>query len=377
MRNVLLLLLLMSGIAQAEYFLDMSQKGELISRGQMTGRDGALYDVWIVPGYEGPGRMAKQGWIAAGRDLKDYADPEMYRDMAHTGRDSLRFARRDAIGKFAFRGSATAWSEAFATAQQRTSKRVFGWWFAYPWATIEATGESVVRMGLGVPGGILIGGLGSTVVPVAEFLWPAGKSLYHASVPGAVLPLASAGWNTVIAPPLSVLGQQPDAERADGFWMKRIDPSRTDAHLQAGIRDVEAWAEVVRSTPALKLNAQERARLQQQHADRVREAMAALDEQRRQEDQQYLAARIAMLKEALVTTGGKPDQESLRALVQKYGKEPFLRTLQSAMGTEEAALLLDSLLDDPVLPAKAPEPELRRDGQKTDPLRRSLELMKD
>ena len=54
------------------------------------------------------------------------------------------------------------------------------------------------------------------------FVSPAGKSVGYAAIRGTALPGVAASWNTVIAPPLGLTGQQPAAERAAGFWGKRL-----------------------------------------------------------------------------------------------------------------------------------------------------------
>ena len=87
---------------RGEYFLDSSQKKELLMQGRITGRDGAQYDVWIVPGYDASGRFVREGWKSAGKELKRYEDPQHYRDMLKVTRDVLRYARKDVISEFEF-----------------------------------------------------------------------------------------------------------------------------------------------------------------------------------------------------------------------------------------------------------------------------------
>lgn len=372
------LLLCVSPLAQADYFLHGAQMADLIGEGRMTGEDGARYDVWLVPGYAGPGRNVVEGWSDAGSDLAAYGHAQTYRGIAGTSGDILRFAGKDTIGQFAFKGSATAWSEGLQTAKARVDRRVFGWWFAYPWAVIEATGESVLRVGLGVPGGIVIGGVGATVVPVAQLGWPLVKGTYHGVGEGTVFPVVAASWNTVIAPPMAVLGQQPTPERADGFWLKRLDPVQTDSEFAATRSDLQKWRESLLSAPAVKaLEAESRDNEQRYQQERER-LLAELDKRRDEARKQIEARRRAALHEQITETAASSgiDRDKLLQQLQRYGRRPALAALQGGgMGREEAEAALTALAGN-AGDGVAPEaPSRRADNEKTDPLKRSLERL--
>jgi len=367
------LLLAATPVLAESYFLHGAQAADLISRGQMTGEDGARYDVWVVPGYVGPGQGVMDGWSKAGHDLGEYADLKLYRDAYDTAGDALRFGSKDAIGKFAFKGSYTAWGSALSRAQERVDRRVFGWWFAYSWATIEATGESALRLALGVPGGLLIGGAGSTLVPVAQLAWPAVKSVSHSVGEGTALPLVAASWNTVIAPPMVVLGQQPTPQRADGFWLKRIDPAKTDAELAEVKTALQDWRQALTSSPENQVFEQQAKALGAAYAEKRKqlEAEHALEQQQLR-DQQHQS----LLQTAQVLMPGL-DKAKLSAVVQRYGREPALAALSGGgVSRQNAEALLDSLVGPGVSAAINPPPERRADNDKTDPLKRSAELMR-
>lgn len=354
------------------YFLSGEQAADLVSRGQMTGADGARYDVWVVPGYVGPGQNVADGWGKAGEDLAEYADPRLYRDAYTTAGDALRFGGKKAIGKFAFKGSYNAWSSALSRAQGRVERRVFGWWFAYPWALIEATGESTLRLAVGVPGGIAIGGVGSTLVPVAELGWPAVKSLGHGLGEGTVVPLAAASWNTVIAPPMVVLGQQPTPERADGFWLKRIDPAKSDAELARASAELLEWRQGLMAAPENRAFEEQYRALNKNYEDQIQQLEAA-----REAERQALRERQ---RESLLRAAQNPapglDKARLMAVLQRYGREQALAVLAGGgVGRKSAEALLDSLVGPQAGEGIKPPPELRDDNDKTDPLKRSAELM--
>lgn len=379
LRSAPLLVMLLSAAAHADYFLHGDQKADLITHGEMNGEDGGRYNVWIVPGYAGPAQGAKEGWSDAGRAVGEYGNKSLYKDAVKTGKSALRFAGKDSIGKFAFKGSYNAWGESLATASARTEKRVFGWWFAYPWAAIEASGESAVRMALGVPGGIIIGGVGSTVVPVAELLWPATKGIYHSTIPGTVMPLAAGGWNTIIAPPMALLGQQPNAARADGFWLKRIDPAKTDVELVAAKNALNEWRTTLLSTPEARALTAEQTALRESYARRRDEVLKQLHEQyeadqaKAQEQWQQTIQQQAALHEPELDAS--IDRQKLDALVQRYGRSTMIDALTGpGLDRTEAEVMLTRLIGSETGPKVIAQPEHRSDDDKTDPLRRSLQL---
>lgn len=354
--------------AAGEYFLDGDQKKDLVLHGRMTGHDNALYDVWIVPGYVPPARNARKGWKQSGEELKAYGRAGHYRKLRKTSRAWMRFARKDMLQEFALTGTRTAWTEAMGTAHQRVERRVFGWWFAYPWALLEASTESVLRTGIGIPASAATA-LGSfTVVPAAYVVAPAARSVTYAAVPGTALPLVAASWNTVIAPPLALAGQQPAAERADGFWMKRMqDPAEADIRArmiawQAQWREDPALAEMRESQVASNKKHTEniaalRARIEAEEKAR-RDEVAAIEAERRRLVAKKTIEQAPALREELSTQGYTPARlQSLREVLQK--------TLQEqGMNEEEATRMLDELTGgDATLPGQ------QRDAdEKTDPL---------
>ncbi|HEX6592151.1 MAG TPA: hypothetical protein VF050_09135 [Moraxellaceae bacterium] len=362
----------------ADYFLHGEQMADLVTEGQITGEDGARYDIWVVPGYKGPGRAVVEGWSGAGRDLAEYGDGRLYGDIADTASSVLRFAGKDTIADFAFKGSATAWSEDLKTAQQRVDRRVFGWWFAYPWAVLEAGTESLFRVAVGVPGGVLIGAGGSTVLPAAQWLWPAGKSVYHALGEGTVFPVAAASWNTVVAPPLALLGQQPAPERADGFWMKRMDPQQHDAEFARLQKALEQWRRTLLAAPSVKAVEAEINQRDKFYEEERRRLLVDLNQRERAEMESLQQRRSEALRQQYETTALQSgiDREQLAGKVRLYGSEPLLKSLQGPGLTQQdadAALrqLVDEAGSQPVPPAR------RADGDKTDPLKRGLQRLSE
>lgn len=359
----------LTAISQAgEYFLDGGQKKDLLLYGRMTGHDDALYDVWIVPGYVPPARNARKGWHQAGEELKAYGHAEHYRKLQKTSKAWMRFARKDMLRDFALKGTRTAWTDAMSTAHQRVERRVFGWWFAYPWALVEASTESVLRTGIGIPGSVATAVGSFTVVPAAYLVAPAVMSVGYAAVPGTTLPVVASAWNTVIAPPLALAGQQPAAERADGFWMKRLkDPAEDDIRAR-----VVAWMtqwkddsglvvkrEALAASDKLHLEkiAALRSQIQSEEAAR-KEAQDAFEAERRRIVAEKTVELAPELRKELSAQGYtaarlQAQRDVLRNILQEQGLRP-----------DEAARTLDVLIGtDPLLPRQQ-----RSGDEKTDPL---------
>jgi len=359
--------------AQAdEYFLDNAQKIELLKYGRITGRDEAQYDIWIVPGYVPPWRYVDRGWSAASDDLAEYGKPDYYDGMVDSTRKVMRFARKDVIREFALRGTRTAWRETAATAQQRVQRRVFGWWFAWPWALLEGSAQSVVRVGAGLPGGVLLWGGGGLLTPAGYMAWPAVMSAGHALGEGTLYPLTVVSWNTVIAPPLALAGQQPAPERADGWWMKRLqDPAEAD--IRALVADWQQHWQAAAGLPAMR-------QAQADGATRFQAEYRVLQEQLKAMEAQWAQTRaeldagyqrvaveqalqaLPLLREDLAKRGYGParlqaQREMLRAELVAQGLAP-----------DDAERVLGRLLDEAgqSLPSRQP-------GDKTDPVKAVLE----
>jgi len=224
--RIVLLIVLAAGALMAEdagYFLSMSQKGQLIWDGRMEDRDGVWYDVSIVPGYAPPVRYGWRNWKQAGGNLHDYFESKKYKRIKRHSGDALEWAFEDCLVDFAIKGSGEAWKDYFGSARERTKKRVFGWWLSYPWALMQSTVDNVFRIPCGLAGTVIGTGWGLVVVPGYHMLDSAVAATWNGGVEGAVLPAAGLAWNTVVAPPMALVGQKPSPERVDGFWISMVD----------------------------------------------------------------------------------------------------------------------------------------------------------
>jgi hypothetical protein len=232
--------------ADSGYFLSMKQKGQLIGTGRIQDAQGVWYDVWIVPGYVQPARRTRTHLQRTGADFAEYVQPRKYHDLAEASGDAFEWAYDDCLTDFTVKGVPRAWGRYWSSANRRTSQRVFGWWLAYPWAFLESTVDTLVRVPVGLAGTTLGTAWGVAVVPGYHAINSAAVGTWHFTVDAVLLPTIACTWNTIIAPPLALVGQKPAPSRADGFWLEQLsaeDVLATSA-LDTPVRpkDVEALA---------------------------------------------------------------------------------------------------------------------------------------
>lgn len=357
------------------YFLTADQKRELILRGQMHDEAHRLYDVWIVPGYVVPGETSRKGWRKAGDALQDYGQPDFFRNIHRLSDKTWRYGTQDVLRKFAFRGTRKAWSKDMAVASERTRKRVFGWWLAYPWGVLEASAESAVRLGGGIPTGVVVAASAYTAMPVIYVAAPASMATVHALGQGTAIPLSAALWNTVIAPPLAMLGQRPAPERADGFWMKQVD----DPQLKVLIGELAAWRSALSQAQPTAERDDAIRRLEDERSVQTQELYARIKVIEQAAGEKIAAVRADWMGGVMSEARRqRPEMVSRleRAEVPLRMLAAQRRQVAAALAVQgwtapEADMLVGILLGDS--PEEAP---LQRDaGDKTDPVRRVIEVM--
>ena len=113
------------------------------------------------------------------------------------------------------KGIPRAWGQHFTVARERSRRRVFGWWMAYPWAFMESAVETAFRGVLGTVG--TAGGIvsGVAVVPAYHALDSAVAGVWNLGVNTVIVPVVGFGWNTVIGPPLAMVARS----RRNRAWM--------------------------------------------------------------------------------------------------------------------------------------------------------------
>jgi len=369
-----------AGSADEGYFLSLKQKGQLIGSGRIQDGQGRWYDVWIVPGYVQPAQRARRGLGRSGRAFAEYAQPAKYRDLADASGDAFSWAYEDCLVDFTVKGLPRAWDDYWSTANRRVERRVFGWWVAYPWAFMETTVDTAVRIPAGLGGAALGAAAGAVAVPGFYAVNSAVEGIWYGTVDAVVLPTAAAAWNTLIAPPLAFLGQKPAPSRADGFWMKQLgtDAAAGGKAWQGAItaKDIEAlaaWGErlvaVTQPYEARRQALQEQVQAEHEAVNRrSREAQAAI---RAEQD----AAIGAMAPDAagqaaadyLRQRGFNADQTA-RAIGEV--RQHLRQRKDLSPGTIQQ--ILDALTCYPPV-AAGETPTLR---PKTDPLQHSLDSVK-
>lgn len=367
---IISLIFLSTASYAGDYFLTLPQKKELILAGQMHDEQQRLYDVWIVTGYVQPAKHIKQGWQKAGESLKDYGHPMLYNDIDKYSNNTWHYGTQDILQQYTFEDSSKAWQTSMATAKKRTQQRVFGWWLAYPWGVFEASVESVLRVATGLPVGVAVAASAYTVVPVITFVWPSVESVGYATIEGTAYPLVASAWNTVIAPPLAFLGQQPAPERADGFWMKQVD----DPNLQALAEVVIKWQrQLALNNPNNETIAtkDKKAQIQQLYQKiRALEQQVQLDEQQQQSQQINQLLLNAQQQKPQLEAELQSKDLSL-AMLARNRQAIKVKMSVLNLSFEDVDKLLDVLLVDSV-PQNLQE---RSSDDKTDPLQRSLDIL--
>lgn len=206
------------------YFLSWQQKGQLIGQGRIQDGKENWYDIWIVPGYAQPVSRAGKYMDKAGDAFAEYGGARKYHELARHSRKAFEFAYDDCLCDFIGHDLPRAWDRYWEQAERRSQKRVFGWWFSYPWATLETVVDPVVRVPLGVCGSVLGTVWGGVAVPSYYMLDSTAVGSWQFAANGLVVPTLACTWNTVIAPPMSMVGQKPAPSRVDGFWVTMISP---------------------------------------------------------------------------------------------------------------------------------------------------------
>ncbi len=229
------------------YFLSMKQKGQLIGKGQIEDHVGTWYDIWIVPGYVWPARRVKTYVNKAGQSFAEYGQATKYQTLFETSGDFFDWAYDDTLKEFTIKGVPRAWRKYWSAAEKRTEKRVFGWWFAYPWAVLEGTVDTIIRIPVGLGGAAVGTAIGAVGVPAYYMVDSAVVGTWHLGMNAILLPAVGATWNTLIAPPLSLVGQKPAPSRVDGFWVTQLskDELVSDPPPDRPVRaeDIKALAE--------------------------------------------------------------------------------------------------------------------------------------
>ncbi len=372
-----LMIAIVAGTVMAEdsgYFLSISQKGQLIWDGRMEDSDGICYDVSIVPGYAPPVRYGWRNLKQAGGNLHDYVEAKKYKRIKRQSGDALEWAFDDCLSDFTVKGSGKAWKKYFRKANDRTKKRVFGWWLSYPWALMQSTVDNVVRIPCGLAGTVIGTGWGLVVVPGYHMLDSAVAATWNGGMEGVILPVSGLAWNTVISPPMALVGQKPSPERVDGFWISMVDtiPAQSSEINKDSIAAIAEFG--------MKLHA-ELAPMDQERAEQ--EKLERLESQRLH--QQFASNRTAFAESRKAKVNEIINDESLRPALdqivhgrwnydrfRQHRKEIIKRMMDDGLSEQEAGRAMRDIEAAPLN-----HYPIRRPPAKTDPVTESIEVIKD
>lgn len=365
------------------YFLNLKQKGQLISSGLIQDNEGVWYNIWVCPGYMPPYRYAKKYFYKTGSDFGEYFHTKKYSDLVDDSRKSYRWAFDDCIHDFIIEGVPKAWEKYFEAASKRTEKRVFGWWFAYPWAFMESTVESIIRIPFGLTGSVLGVGWATAVVPTYYMTNSSVKGLWHLSVNTVTIPMIGGTWNTIISPPLSLIGQKPSLDRVDGFWVKALTNEQvlnmeySDSPVSISQDDIALlvqWGTIL--DDELKPYENQYAQIRKETAAATKKIV---DYQKERESIIYEEESQHMKK--LRTDSDK--QQLLSSLSERGFTADRLKVLRSKLREtmQENGTVDDKRINRLIeLLIKYPPSPVNEKGfrsNKTDPIRRSLDVVKD
>lgn len=367
--------------AQADdpgYFLSWHQKKELLSLGRIQDAAGTWYDIWICPGYVPPASYAREHLNAAGADFHEYIEAHKYRSLKEGSTACFNWALQDCGLGFTVKGIPHAWGDHFSLANERTERRVFGWWLAYPWAFLESSVETAFRGALGTVG--TAGGLvsGAAIVPAYHALDSAVAGVWNLGVNTIIIPTVGVTWNTVVGPPLALVGQKPAESRVDGFWVTIVAPDRAPVTRTLSpdeIRLLGQWGLLLfKETQPL---AQQQQELDQHSAAQEAQLRRALQDLRAETARKRAAVqqeKVALIQQVAATNELATTLSSQHATLA-YGEaceaqmRSYLQSQQVSGADADRVLALLRTYQSPRTMAPSP---VRR---KTDPLQRSVDVI--
>ena len=352
------------------YFLSWQQKKELVCLGRIQDAAGNQYDVWIVPGYVPPARYARDHFKEAGSNFHEYFEANKYRSLKEGSKACFHWALKSCGLGFTVKGIPRAWGRYFSVAHERTQRRVFGWWLAYPWAFMESSVETAFRGALGSVG--TVGGVvsGLAIVPAYHALDSAVAGVWNLGVNTVILPAAGITWNTVVSPPLALVGQKPAPSRVDGFWVTMIKAPPRSLSAEE-VRLLGQWGLLLlkESQPF----AQRREQINKDTAEKRDQWMRAMKDSERQKIELQAEER-EHIRSAIITnnlSSDALDQIFTERLVWNY--EADIRRQLAAQNLPEADITnILRLLRNYGSPRSYCPVSTRK---KTDPLQRGVEVI--
>lgn len=269
------------------YFLSWPQKFNLLLTGTVCDSTGVRYDVRIIPGYLNANSFGKYQWskglrlqkksalrFAKGlldipvstKYLGEYFTPSPWRGIGEGFMGSIH-AEKVLFTEFMWEDVGSTWAAYYGKAHHAMKNQSFGWWLAYPWATLKGVVNTALRYTLGSVAVASVATYGLTLRPAFEishpFLKIGGKSLFGTTkstysilegswglgvnqiLLGTTVPVSSHLWNTAIGIPMSLFGRAPTLSSADDWWVVIIErpPTESTPALpnEAEVKQIMDW----------------------------------------------------------------------------------------------------------------------------------------
>jgi hypothetical protein len=268
--KIVIIIGLFNFIADAGYFLTWPQKGELLLTGCVTGNDGNIYNVRILPGYYSNLTFGGDSWVKGWHFQKnggyqfahgliripvsfkyfgEYVSPAPWKSIG-SGFSQMSSGENYLFSKFMWKNVGITWKDYWGRATLASEKQSFGWWFAYPWATIKGTVNTALRYAFGLTGSAVVLSYGIVLRPAYEITLPvlkigketaigAGYATYgvletswglgvNQLLLGTSTPICGTVWTTCLGVPMSFLGKAPTIKSTDGWWVSLVEDRHSE-----------------------------------------------------------------------------------------------------------------------------------------------------
>ena len=207
------------------------------------------------------------------------------------------------------------------------------------------------------------------------------KGIWHFSLHTAAIPAVASTWNTIISPPMSLVGQKPSMSRVDGFWVKSLrsnQVSEIEASDSPITRDdlavLKQWGMALET--ALDPYEKEYAQKKKETREAIKKINDNLKEQKKKIGEKEFI-RVGDLRKDPNT------QQIFKTLTERGFTTHRMKELQSEIraSLQENGVTdkkrVDHIID---LLMKYPPSQSTEKGfksNKTDPVRRSVDIIKD
>ena len=179
---------------------------------------------------------------------------------------------------------------------------------------------------------------------------------------GVIVPASGLAWNSVVSPTLALVGgPQPTSERADGFWVRPVQNELTQEELAAAL----AWGMKLRTEVQPYFDRADDVSLE---THRKVEAIQNEGRAREKDLRDQANQRVLDLRSG---TGTLPSDSSYVHFREAQIRNALKQNTELSSSEVEGVIRLLKKYPPSLIPAYAP------DRDKTDPVRRSIEILEE